>query len=56
MHGATREYAAILTASDSASNFERTDAAMLALPSIASDSAENFERTDAAKPIGLERR
>jgi hypothetical protein len=52
MHGATSEYAATLTASDGASNFERTDAAMLASHSIAADSAENFERTDAAKRSG----
>jgi hypothetical protein len=51
MQSATSEYAATLIASDSASNFERTDAATLALRSIAADSAENFERTDAAKQL-----
>ncbi len=48
MQGTTSECAATLIASDNASNFERTDAAMLALSSIASDNASNFERTDAA--------
>jgi hypothetical protein len=51
MQSATDECAAILIASDNGSNFEKTDAAMLALSSIASDSASNFERTDAARQL-----
>ena len=48
MPGGTNECAATLIAFDNASNFERTDAATLALSSIGCDSASNFERTDAA--------
>jgi hypothetical protein len=51
MHGATKEYVATLIASDSASNFGRTDAATLVLRSIASYGAETFKRTDAAKQL-----
>ena len=51
MPGATSKCAATLIAFDNASNFERTDAAMLALSRIASENASNFERTDAAMVV-----
>ena len=48
MPGATSEYAVTPIASDNASNFGRTDAAMLGLSSTAPGNASNFERKDAA--------
>ena len=59
MPGTTSECAATLIASDSVSNFEKMDAAMLALTSIASHNAAKFGRMDAARSfnaVGLERR
>jgi hypothetical protein len=50
MPGATSEFAATLIASDNASNFERTDVAMLG-SSSPSENASNFERTDAATVV-----
>ena len=51
MQGATNECAATLIASDNASNFGRTDAAVLASGRIAFDNVANFERTDAARLV-----
>lgn len=51
MPGATSEFAATLIASDNASNFERTDVAMLGLSSSPSENASNLERTDAATAV-----
>ena len=49
MQGATNECAATLIASDNASNFGRTDAAVLASGRIAFDNVANFERMDVAR-------
>ena len=59
MPSTTSEYAATLIGSDNGSNFERTDAAMLALTSSASDNAAKCGRMDAVRwsnAVGLERR
>ena len=59
MRNTTGERGATLIGSDNVSNFEKMDAAMLALASIATDNAANVERMDAARSfnaVGLERR